>query len=1106
MPASKSDLDKLKNANSLLRAGDILRAKSLYTQLLGCEGIHQKIVTDNLELINSRLTRSKSFDAVSDHALVVHIWHLDVLDELAEAAANLPDTTDQFVTLPTQFGMPERARIAAAFPRAQQIVVENVGQDVGALFQLMKQVDLGRYAFICKIHTKKGPNMPNEWRRALLDGVLGSKRQVQHIIERFRADPQVMMAGARQLYLNGPAYLEQNAQSIETMFRSIIGDFDFKAKDWGFIAGNFFWIRTTILQRIATYALDFQQEAYVTYGAPMHVVELIFGLAVAVQGGTVLLQDLRFSARLPDKETGFPNDMPRKRLKLAQILTPLAVNLFLKPHAPRTKPVAPPKRHRVAVFASYSSDGILPPQVIPYLQGLKHLTTAIVVVFDNDLLPGEKEKIMGLANHIITGRHGEYDFGSYKRGYIYALEAGLLDRADDLILCNDSCFGPIGSFAPMFAEMEKKRLDFWGATDSHELSYHLQSYFVVLTRNVFKSPPFSNFIKSITKQKNVQEVILNYELGLTKKLQEAGFQAGALVSNNLAGIHERDPSYNNLTLFPLYTLERGLPLVKVKALKSSHTNADGINRLLDWLHQKSPEIYTCATSDITIGKFCETKEIGFSIIMPTFNRGWCIEKAIKSVIAQTHENYELIVVDDGSEDKTQDKVYNLFQHEISTGKIRYIRLEKNVGVCNARNIGAAIAKHHWIAYADSDNVMRPYFLSIAANSIIEHPERDSHYARIININSGGTIGQPFSREKILEANFIDLGAFIHRRELFSKFGGFDPALKRLVDWDIIIRFSNQKNPNYISRVVLEYSDEEAPDRISLKESFLKASTILLSKHSKKPTITTIILSYNHKEFIRECIESALSQKGDFHHEIIISDDASKDGTNEIISRYTEKYPKIIRNISTRSNVGITENYRRCFFEAGGNFIAVLEGDDYWTDPEKNLKQAQFLIENPEAKIVFSRINLLDMKKNKLTDFSRQNGLPKLLTGAHLICDEYLNPVANFSSTMFNRDTAKSIPNVVFSPRFNEISLCFYIDRIGKIGFIDSVMGVYRLNPSSVWTGATEESRLAESIAIRENALRVARPIYRAPIQAQIDQRRRMLAVERQRKSSSFVTS
>ncbi|MDF8044834.1 rhamnan synthesis F family protein, partial [Listeria monocytogenes] len=75
------------------------------------------------------------------------------------------------------------------------------------MFQLMKQVDLGRYAFICKIHTKKGPNMPNEWRRALLDGVLGSKRQVQHIIERFRADPQVMMAGARQLYVNGPAYL-----------------------------------------------------------------------------------------------------------------------------------------------------------------------------------------------------------------------------------------------------------------------------------------------------------------------------------------------------------------------------------------------------------------------------------------------------------------------------------------------------------------------------------------------------------------------------------------------------------------------------------------------------------------------------------------------------------------------------------------------------------------------------------------------------------------------------------------------------------------------------------------------------------------------------------
>lgn len=1106
MSEAKSDLDILKNANSFFRAGDLLRAKSLYSQLIDCEGIHQKIVAGNLELINSRLKNIKKNGAASDHALVIHVWHLDVLDELAEAAENLPDTTDQFVTLPAEFGTPERDRIASVFPRAQQVVVEDVGQDVGALFQLMKQVDLGRYAFICKIHTKKGPNMPNEWRRALLDGVLGSKRQVQHIIERFRADPQVMMAGARQLYVNGPAYLEPNAQGIETIFPDLVENFDFKTEDWGFIAGTCFWIRTLILQKIAACPLNFKPAAYVTDGAPAHAVERMFGLLVAVLGGRVLLQDLRFAGRLPDDEAGFPTDLPLKRLRLAQILTPLAVNMFLRPYHSQVKPSAPTMRNRVAVFASYSDDGILPPQVIPYLEGLKPLTSAIVVVFDNDLLDGEKEKLKSIATHVITGRHGEYDFGSYKRGYLYARKAGLLENADDLILCNDSCFGPIGSFSPMFAEMEAKGLDFWGATDSHEFNYHLQSYFAVLTRNVFQSKEFSDFIDGIAKQKNVQEVILNYELGLTKKLQEAGFQAGALVSNILAGAHERDPSYNNLTLFPLYTLTRGLPLVKVKALRSPSTNADGINRLLGWLQKNNSSTYTCATSDIAIGKFSDAKEIGFSIVMPTFNREWCIEKAIKSALAQTHEKYELLIIDDGSEDGTSTRIHRSFSHEILTGKIRYIRLDANVGVCNARNIGVASAKYNWVAYADSDNVMRPYFLTMMANSIIEHPERDSHYARIVNINSGGTIGQPFNRDRLLEANFIDLGAFIHRRELFSKFGSFDPSLKRLVDWDLIIRFTKHKQPNYISRVVLEYTDDQISDRISSRESFLKASTILFAKHSKKPTITTVILSYNHKEFIADCIESALAQKGDFHHEIILSDDASKDGTSEIIKRYAEKYPKIIRDISSSSNAGISANYLRCFSEAGGNFIAVLEGDDYWTDPEKNLKQANFLVDNLEAKIVFSRVNLLDTKKNKLVEFPRQNGLPSLLNGLHIIRDEYLNPIANLSSTMFRKDVATSIPNIVFSPRINEISLCFYLDRIGKIGFIDSVMGVYRLNPGSVWTGASEEKRLIESIVIRENALRIARPIYRATIQQHIDQRRKSLASVQARRSSPTVAS
>src|SRR5690606_38903581 len=135
-----------------------------------------------------------------------------------------------------------------------------------------------------------------------------------------------------------------------------------------------------------------------------------------------------------------------------------------------TPPLQP--RRRVAVFASYTTGGILPPQIIPYLEELKHLVSALVVVCDNDLAPGEEARLAGLADHVMTGRHREYDFGSYKRGIAWLREGGYLNAAEALILCNDSCYGPVRSFAPMFARMEARRVDFWHATESREFNYH----------------------------------------------------------------------------------------------------------------------------------------------------------------------------------------------------------------------------------------------------------------------------------------------------------------------------------------------------------------------------------------------------------------------------------------------------------------------------------------------------------------------------------------------------------------------------------------------------------------------------------------------------------
>ena len=1027
---------------------------------------------------------------VDAFALIVHVWHLDTLDDLSAACDNFPAEADRFVTFADSLPPEDRQRIADRFAGAQLVAVRNVGQDVGALMQLMDQVDFARYGFVCKIHSKKGPKMPEAWRRTLLGGVLGSRRQVDQIVAGFREDPQVMLAGARQLFLYGPAYLWKNADGIDDLAGPLLQGFDFRSEEWGFVAGTCFWIRTGILLRLKALQIDWQPGAYVDDGTPAHVLERMFGMLVAIDGGTVLLSDPRDNEAPPQPITGFPESLPRKRIPITETLSELEAA-----RRRRQRSRAMPKRRRVAVFASYSGDGMLPPQVQPYLEGLRPFVDRIVVVCDNPIGPVRRAALAGLADHIIAERHGEYDFGSYKRGVAWARQAGWLDEADDLILCNDSCFGPVGSFASMFKRMDARHLDFWGATDSREFHPHLQSFFVVLGWHVFHSTAFREFLDGVTKQPNVQQVIMKYEIGLTQTLDKAGFRWGAMVENRLEGVHASDPTYRNIAEHPIRAMEMGLPLVKAKALRQIQSNADGIDRTLTWLQQHAPAIYAAAMADYSVARFTDADRIAFSLIMPTRNRAWCIGAAIESALCQTHQNFELIVVDDGSDDDTAEVLRRDFAPQLDSGIIRYVRLETASGVCAARNIGLAHARHDWIAYLDSDNQLRPSFLNIFANAIIECPDRDCFFGQIINRSTGLVVGRKFVRADILKGNYIDLGVFVHARSLVQQFGGFDPELKRLVDWDMIIRYTGHKAPVFIPRVFLDYSDDEegqSADRISVRESFLRANVAVHSKHSPRPTVSTAILSYNHQEFIVEAIESALEQRGDYTHEILLADDGSSDGTARIMARYAARYPTRIRNISTGGNLGVSANYQHCFREAAGNHIAILEGDDYWTDPDKNARQADFLASHAEAGAVFSRIELFDMRRNSRRVLKRQNNLPSLLTGRHFAENEHLNLIANFSSMMFRRSILMGLPSSIYHPRLSEIALAFYLDRTGKIGFIDKVMGVYRLNPSSVWTGADQIGKLKQAIDTRAAALAVARPFHHAIIRQKVLEKQQQL--------------
>lgn len=129
---------------------------------------------------------------------------------------------------------------------------------------------------------------------------------------------------------------------------------------------------------------------------------------------------------------------------------------------------------------------------------------------------------------------------------------------------------------------------------------------------------------------------------------------------------------------------------------------------------------------------------------------------------------------------------------------------------------------------------------------------------------------------------------------------------------------------------------------------------------QQPLVTVRTSTYQHGAFIRQCIEGVLMQKTAFPFEFIIGEDFSTDGTRQIVFEYAQRYPNVIRVITADYNVGMKANGTRCMRRARGKYIALCEGDDYWTDPLKLQKQVDFLEANLEYSVCCGAYESLNM--------------------------------------------------------------------------------------------------------------------------------------------------
>lgn len=202
-----------------------------------------------------------------------------------------------------------------------------------------------------------------------------------------------------------------------------------------------------------------------------------------------------------------------------------------------------------------------------------------------------------------------------------------------------------------------------------------------------------------------------------------------------------------------------------------------------------------------------------SVIIPTYNRAHLIGRAVESVLRQTYDDLEIILVDDGSRDNTEAVV-----NAIGDGRIIYKKLEGNHGAAYARNAGVECAGGRLIAFQDSDDAWRPQKLEKQMAYWEKHREFSMVYCPY-EIHMGDDVGRyPTEDMDLLEGelfhallvrNTIGTPAMLMTRESFLETGGFDITMKSLEDWDFAIRFSRGNLIGYLDEVLVDaYYDRD----------------------------------------------------------------------------------------------------------------------------------------------------------------------------------------------------------------------------------------------------------------------------------------------------------
>ena len=224
-------------------------------------------------------------------------------------------------------------------------------------------------------------------------------------------------------------------------------------------------------------------------------------------------------------------------------------------------------------------------------------------------------------------------------------------------------------------------------------------------------------------------------------------------------------------------------------------------------------------------------------------------------------------------------------------------------------------------------------------------------------------------------------------------------------------------------------------------------------------INVVMTTYNHELYLAQAIESVMSQKGDFALELIIGDDQSADQTYNIAMEYQKRFPKVVRVLRGEKRLGVTKNIQQCLQACQGDYIAMCEGDDYWTDPYKLEKQFQLLEKHPEYASCFNAVTLeIESSGESYTHPGQAlliEGNRHFLNAKELVVD---NVIGNFSCCMYRTTVVEKLPGDLYEMYTVDWMFNMMCAQHGDIGFIPEPMSVYRIHHGGAWSGQDFEKQ------------------------------------------------